>query len=148
MRLVFAAVALLLSGSSTAQILTSSAGNAATGTSGYVVYSVGEAVIDTYEAASSGFTYGFNQPIPGTIGVLENLSPTVTVFPNPTTAILVVEAKSGSTILIYDALGKQVFYRVMNEDALTCDLQHLTPGPYTMQVQLGRESSVIKLIKI
>lgn len=148
MRLVFTAVALLITGSVTAQIFIGSAGNSASSTSGYIVYSVGQMVIDTYDVSSNSFTYGFNQPIPGTIGVLENTSREISVFPNPTVSTIQVEARRGSTISIYDVSGKEVYIASMSEDKVTCDLSALISGNYTMMVRHTTNITTIKLIKI
>jgi hypothetical protein len=136
MRLVFAAVALLTTRSAAAQILIGSVGNSATGTTGYVVYSLGETVIDTYDASANSFTYGFNQPIPGTIGVLENPSPSISVYPNPTLSFIEVEAQQGSSLVFYD------------EKKITCDLSALKAGSYTMRAQSAEGITNIKLVKI
>lgn len=148
MRLVFAAVALLMTGRAAAQILIGSAGNSATGTTGYVVYSIGETVIDTYDASVNSFTYGFNQPIPGTIGVLENPSPSITVYPNPTLSFIEVEAQRGSSLVFYDASGKVVYTAFMAENKITCDLSALKSGSYTMRAQSKEGITNIKLVKI
>lgn len=148
MRLVFAAVALLMTGRAAAQILIGSAGNSATGTTGYVVYSLGETVIDTYDASVNSFTYGFNQPIPGTIGVLENPSPSITVHPNPTLSFIEVEAQRGSSLVFYDASGKVVYTAFMAENKITCDLSALKSGSYTMRAQSKEGITNIKLVKI
>lgn len=148
MRLVFAAVALLMTGRAAAQILIGSAGNSATGTTGYVVYSIGETVIDTYDASVNSFTYGFNQPIPGTIGVLENPSPSISVYPNPTLSFIEVEAQRGSSLVFYDASGKVVYTAFMAENKITCDLSALKSGSYTMRAQSKEGITNIKLVKI
>ena len=148
MRLVFAAVALLITGSAAAQILIGSAGNSATGTSGYVVYSLGETVIDTYDASANSFTYGFNQPIPGTIGVLENPSPSISVYPNPTLSFIEVEAQQGSSLVFYDVGGKVVYTAFMDEKKIACDLSALKAGSYTMRAQSAEGITNIKLVKI
>ena len=148
MRLVFAAVALLMTGRAAAQILIGSAGNSATGTTGYVVYSIGETVIDTYDASVNSFTYGFNQPIPGTIGVLENPSPSISVYPNPTLSFIEVEAQRGSSLVFYDASGKVVYTAFVAENKITCDLSALKSGSYTMRAQSKEGITNIKLVKI
>lgn len=148
MRLAFVAVVLLLSrGSATAQILISSAGNAAVGTSEYIVYSIGEMVTETCNSSTNTLTYGFNQPVPGTIGVLENESLEVSVFPNPTTALVVVKCTSGSSVEIYDAAARMVFSSEMTSDQETFDLTSLRAGIHTMVVRMDQKSSTLKLIK-
>lgn len=113
---------------------------------GSITWTVGEVVITTIESPDNHVTQGFNQSNINFVSV-EDLSEkiTLTVFPNPTTDYINVEASKKTKMSIYDSSGKFVkSVSVEKEDQV--DLSELTSGTYILMFE--RNNKKVKSVKI
>lgn len=121
----------------------------------YLTYTVGESFIETIQNDRSVLTQGFHQPTYVTTVVRDPFLPgTITVFPNPTTAMLQVELKEMNleniVLALYDALGKSITDAIPTAGRWQTDLSGLAGGSYFLRVTDTKtnQSSIFKILKI
>lgn len=82
-----------------------------------------------------------------TIGIEENISDEISIYPNPTTGLIHVPVKCDSKIRILDQKGKIVDSFEFNEDHIAeLDLSHLSNGTYVIQSTLHKQTSYGRFI--
>lgn len=58
----------------------------------------------------------------------------ITIYPNPTTGLITVDAIAGSDILVYDLLGKIVYKSTLTNDKSNINLNGLQNGTYSVEI--------------
>ncbi len=90
-----------------------------------------------------------NETVISSIGKV--LTPSLNVFPNPSTGSLTVQVKNisinSSKCFIFNALGQLVFEQPISDMISTLNLNHLTNGIYFCQVKTIHGSSIQKFVK-
>lgn len=72
----------------------------------------------------------------------------VSLFPNPTSDILNLNAKNSiSQLVIYDMLGQKVMERTIGATKATLDVSQLSPGIYLAEIRDAKGSNTLKFIK-
>jgi hypothetical protein len=64
-------------------------------------------------------------------GLLETVTPSLTLYPNPANEVLNVQASARGNLVIYDISGKQVLAINNTSGIITVPIQHLSAGLYT-----------------
>ena len=77
--------------------------------------------------------------------ISENES-SITLFPNPTTDFVTVEAEDLQQVIVFDATGRMIKSVPANENALQLDLTSLRPGVYYISAKTRSTSSFVKSI--
>lgn len=120
-----------------------------------VSYTVGEPIASTIQNDSAVLTQGFHQPTYVTTAIKEAFLPgTITVFPNPTTAMLQVELKEmdldNLVLVLHDAKGSSIAGAAPKANFWQTDLSGLAGGAYWLTVTDTKtnQSSVFKILKI
>lgn len=149
MRLVWMALACLLCGHAGAQILIGSGGDAYTTTTNHVVLTVGEMVIETQQTTSNVLTYGFNQPIPGTIGVLEQGPISIEIFPNPTSNLVRIQTPFDEPLAveIWNSQGQFLSQTTLTPNHPTIDFTNLPAALYIVRLEWQSVPTELKIIK-
>jgi len=149
MKIVWSVLACFLVEQAGAQILIGSGGHAFTTTTNHVVLSIGETIIETQLAASIALTVGFNQPIPGTIGVLEKGPVLVEVYPNPTANFARIETPFSAplSIEIWNVEGKFLQQLTLTPDRPIIDFTYLPATLYILRFEWEGVPTELKIIK-
>ena len=149
MRIVLCVLACLLVGRARAQILISSGGDAYTTTTNHVVLSIGESFVETQTPGANALTYGFNQPIPGTIGILESGPIELEVFPNPTSNYVRVNTafEGALEITIWSASGRLIEVQTIQPQDPILDFRMLPASMYILRMELEHKPYQVQIIK-
>lgn len=138
--------------SSFAQSLTpfviSSSGGFYSNSSGQLSFTTAEmTMVKTFSAGNSILTQGFQQPFDFGVFVTseKNATSSFNVYPNPSAGDfnLLVESKSASAgeVVVYDAMGKEVFKEKMTlmagKQILPLQLSALNQGIYLLQLNMN-----------
>jgi hypothetical protein len=79
------------------------------------------------------------------LGITNNTKETqVMVYPNPAQEVLNIQGvEIGSSIMLYDLMGKLVLQKVCDSTITRLDIEHLTKGTYTLKIitKEGNEGS-------
>lgn len=128
------------------QNVISNGGNYQESSGGSLTWTIGEVVINTLESPDVHVTQGFNQDWLNFLNIevfSEKIN--VSVFPNPTTEFINIEADKKSDLVIYDASGKSVGqYKIDKTDQI--DLSDFSAGIYYLN--FSRKNAKLKTIKI
>lgn len=76
----------------------------------------------------------------------ENNAMEISVFPNPVTDFVIIEAEEMQYVTVYDMSGKMIKSVPTNENALQLDLTDLKPGVYFISAKTRSTSSFVKPI--
>ncbi|MFN0034268.1 MAG: T9SS type A sorting domain-containing protein [Saprospiraceae bacterium] len=130
---------LLLAGSAQSQSVIGSLGGEGNVGSMNLQYTAGEAFVTTIEDNGSALTQGFHQPCLVVTSVEETFLPgAVTVFPNPTAAIVNVRFADikleNLRISLFDAAGKSILTSSVHAELWQTDLSGLAGGYYLLKV--------------
>lgn len=149
MRIVLCVLACLLVGRASAQILISSGGDAYTTTTNHVVLSIGESFVETQTSGVNSLTYGFNQPIPGTIGILETGPIELEVFPNPTSNFVKVNTpfQEALEITIWNASGRLIEVQTIQPERPILDFRMLPASVYILRMNIDYKPYQVQIIK-
>ena len=149
MKLSFSVLACLFFGHAGAQILIGSGGDAYTTTTNHVVLSIGETFIPTETASSNVLTYGFNQPIPGTIGILESGAIEVEVYPNPTSNFVRITTVFDESIraTLWSMDGRLIQELTIDPNHPIIDLRMLPASVYVLRMDMNNMLSEVQIIK-
>lgn len=83
-----------------------------------------------------------------TTGLAELSAATISVAPNPTTDVLTVQLpKANGTLELFDATGRNVLRRSVNNTTTTLQLGHLTNGVYLLRYGNGANAVVTRITK-
>jgi len=135
-----------------AQQVISSTGGTGTNANGTLTYTLGEMVIDTKTIGSTIITQGFHQTKLTVTSVkeLQNLSFTITAFPNPTNDFVTVKLENGKpqkiSFILYDANGKALQNGNIVNYEVELSFISFNPGTYFLKIVKGSEE--IKIVKI
>lgn len=83
------------------------------------------------------------------VGIENNIS-SLSIYPNPTSALLTIEAsnlQNYKTIIISDALGRIVYQTEIEYSKITLDLSNQNPGMYFIEIR-GDQNSVFEKIVV
>jgi len=148
MKTKFTIIALVLSLGLNAQEqhVESSSGGQYFFSTGSMTWTVGEVVINTIQSPDNHLTQGFNQTRINFIGIEEyNNRINVSVFPNPTTDFININASKKTTLRIYDISQKLVkVVSVEKQDKV--DLSNISSGTYLLV--FSKNNKKLKTIKI
>lgn len=149
MRIVLCTLACLFVGRAGAQILISSGGDAYTTTTNHVVLSIGESFVETQTPGANALTYGFNQPIPGTIGILETGPIELEVFPNPTSNYVKVDTpfEEALEITIWSASGQLIEVQTIQPEQPILDFRMLPASVYILRMRIDNKPYQVQIIK-
>ena len=129
-----------------------SSGGEATGTGGTASYSLGQVVYTTYTGTNvKSIAQGVQQPfeISTTISINENYNKLkLSVYPNPTTNYLTLEAKDNSNLSyqLYDLQGKIIERKTVNNKSTKISLEGKPTAIYFLNIV--KNNQVIKTFKI
>ncbi|MCQ2263046.1 MAG: T9SS type A sorting domain-containing protein [Bacteroidales bacterium] len=84
--------------------------------------------------------------ISGTVGIEENNAAQVSIFPNPATSVLNVNAEGYNTVEIVNLLG-QVVYSANAESNMQINVKDLTNGAYFVRMNGANGTTTQKFIK-
>lgn len=156
-RLLFLFVGMMLCYSGTAQeiksYVISSTGASIMGDSGALYLSIGEPMNTEIGDGEIMISQGFLQVSISETTRTENiLDEEVNVFPNPTSADLIIEMPEMNGeyhYQLFDLLGADIVNKELNNSKTTLDLNFLEAGTYFLKVNKGSESSkTLKIIKL
>ena len=101
------------------------------------------------DLAGDGSTYYFDDiAVVGTLGLNGNNNINVSVFPNPTSSNVNIQAEDQiSTIAIYNVLGQKVIDASPNKASYSVDMSQFVSGLYFATVSTEKGSETIKFIK-
>jgi hypothetical protein len=113
---------------------------------GSMVWTVGEVVINTIQSPDNHITQGFNQSRIEFVGIEEySIKIDINVFPNPTTDFVNVIASKKTTLSIYDTSQKLISQKSLEKQDKV-DLSDLSSGTYLLV--FSKNNKKIKTIKI
>lgn len=72
---------------------------------------------------------------------------TILLFPNPSSSIISISGISNAEVTLYDQLGKQVRIFDLTEENLSFDISSLDKGFYFVEVKIGEEKMLKKIVK-
>ena len=149
MRIVWCVLVFFVIEQARAQILIGSGGDAFITTTNYVVVSIGEMVIETQLASSNALTFGFNQPILGTISVLEQRPVLVELYPNPTAnyARIMTPLSGPLTVELWNTQGQLIEQLVLTPDRPIIDFTYLPTSLYILRFEWNGIPTELKIIK-
>lgn len=106
---------------------------------------VPQGTVSNYEAAPVWTDFNIDQ---GTLSLTrEEWSPSINIYPNPTTNQIIISNAIDSIISIYDVLGTEVFKaHIVNDDQII-NMSNWVNGIYFAQFKLGNEIMTKKIIK-
>ncbi|MAZ73512.1 MAG: hypothetical protein CMC70_10240 [Flavobacteriaceae bacterium] len=82
------------------------------------------------------------------LGIQDNIFSQFQFYPNPAnTTLHLVATQNIQSTRIFDALGKEVLSKQMDQSVLNIDVSAMTTGIYFMEVSIGNASRVYKFIK-
>ena len=113
-------------------------------------FTIGEPIINTESDGTYDITQGFHQTNWNFAG-LEDLAPEmdVNIYPNPTSDVLIISTKQfeGVNFTLTDGKGKLVQHDELSEETTSVDVQHLTPGSYSVTL-FDRNQNKLKTFKL
>jgi len=113
---------------------------------GSMVWTVGEVVINTIQSPDNHITQGFNQSRIEFVGIEEHsLKVDINVFPNPTTDFININASKKTKLSIYDMSQKLISQKALQKKDKV-DLSDLSSGTYILV--FTKNNKTIKTIKI
>lgn len=81
----------------------------------------------------------------GTVGVEENASGNVNVYPNPTNSSFTVEAENIQHVMVYNTLGQQIHSQVCDGNSAVVNLSGVDAGIYMVKVVTANGESIQKV---
>jgi hypothetical protein len=146
--------ALLLCKNGDAQQIIANSGTTLQNSNESISFTLGELVIDTYNASTKTLTEGFHQPqiTITAINELSGLDFTVMAFPNPTSDIveLKVEKVNSKDIeyFLLDINGKLLARKKIESSETEIPFSQLAPAIYILKLQVdGKEAKIFKIVK-
>lgn len=123
--------------------------------SGYEIsWTIGEPVIQTLSSGNSIITQGFHQTklIITKISVAENFKSLVSVYPNPTKRVAILEFKEipeKKSFKVFDLSGKILLSKKINAKITPVDLSKFATGSYLLQIMNDNNQSMetFKIVK-
>jgi hypothetical protein len=80
-------------------------------------------------------------------GLNDNVLQSLQAYPNPTSDFLYLKAPVNTEIHIYDILGNEIYYGIINENLYKIDLQPHTNGIYILKLKDNNTIKTIKIVK-
>lgn len=93
--------------------------------------------LTTYGIAGAILTLGFDTIVQYCEDVVESENNLITVYPNPTSGMIRVEAENIQNVSIYNILGEKVFENEVSGDTFEYNLSSQKAGIYIIKVSLG-----------
>ena len=144
----------LIAFTATAQSVIGSSGGSGTVGTMTISYTVGEAVVTTVSNSTITLNQGFHQARYVVTAIRETFpAGTVTVSPNPTSAILQVQLVgvdlNNITITLSDVLGRSLITSKVSNTTWQTDLSDLATGYYLLTVEdtKAQKSNSFKIFK-
>ena len=81
-----------------------------------------------------------------TIGVSEEISEEINIYPNPTKGITTIQGKDLQHITLFDNLGQEVFSTEANGNQWNLDLGSFRAGYYVVKVESGEGVKSLKIL--
>ena len=79
---------------------------------------------------------------------VDNLSPVVSVYPNPTDRLLTVEGRNILSVEVIDAMGRKMMeQQCQDSDKALIDLSSLPRGTYTLRVTTTDGVAIKRVVK-
>jgi hypothetical protein len=127
-------------------------GGRLTNTSATMDFTIGEVVIESLNGNSTVMTQGFLQSNITIIATaISSFQYDISVFPNPTSDVLVIETpgNSGVTYQLIDINGDVLSTNIITGESLKLDIQKHESGMYLLRLthQNGEEHEVYQIIK-
>jgi hypothetical protein len=142
-------------GTTNAQEVISTAGNAHSNNNGSISYTIGEPVIETFTGETNILTQGFLQSnvVVTAIDELPGLDFEISAFPNPATEIvklrIVKESVTGMHYMLYDMNGILLMKNRLKGTVTEVPLGDLSPTEYILKVyNQDKELKSFKIIRI
>ena len=134
--------------------MVASSGTTFMNSSGSISFTIGEGVAQTLSGSDKSITQGFQQSYIAVslINEIKAMDFAITVFPNPTTndltLKLIKETVMGLEYLLFDANGKLISQKNMENSETVIPLSRFAQGYYILKVQEGeKEIKSFKIIK-
>jgi hypothetical protein len=132
-----------------------SSGADATGSGGSVSFSIGQIDYTNQQTASGHVNQGVQQPVEiyHTNGLSNNDAITVSIGPNPTDGLILIQCdatliENGGVALLYDNNGKMVYKNELVDVQTNIDLSAFTRGVYSLQISVANMPlSSFKIVK-
>jgi hypothetical protein len=118
--------------------------------SGYLSYSIGEAVTMTYTSSSVILTQGFHQAeLQSGVPVLGIPDVQMAVYPNPVKNLLTlqVERPEGFIYILYDLRGRMLGTGQMLDEHMEIDFTVFEPAIYILKVTNHEEARLFQIVK-
>ncbi len=131
------------------QEVVSTQGDSYSNSSGSIDYTIGEVVINTVSDGTNDMTQGFHQTNWNFLGLEDNMPEmTVSVYPNPASDVLTVEAEDFNQVLLtlIDFNGKIVYQEEMTNASSSIPVANLASGNYNLK--LSRNNGTLKTFKL
>lgn len=139
------------------QSIMGTAGETFSNGSAIIDFTIGEVVIDTYNASNLRLTQGFHQSVLNVTEVVEiGAESEIDVFPNPAQEYIQIQfhghAETRKVAEIYDMVGKKVLEKNIapNEMMKRIDLDHIKSGQYILIISSDVEGVLnsYKILKL
>jgi hypothetical protein len=133
-----------------AQQNTVSSGGNANGTNGSVSYSVGQIDYSNAQGTNGSINQGVQQVYEFHVGVGEELTMDVSLFPNPTNEFVILQFENFTNDLKYilsDINGKVVAKDAIEASEVQIDMREYATGSYNLTISNDTKNQTIKIIK-
>jgi hypothetical protein len=81
----------------------------------------------------------------GQVGINNNVSETMVLYPNPANNVLFVENAQNANISVYNMVGQVMLAKTANSNRVSMDLSKLSEGAYIVRIANGDEVTTQKL---
>lgn len=115
-------------------------------TGGSVSWTIGEPVILTAESATTHVTQGFQQGNIYVTGVKELDLIQVSIFPNPASETVTIQAPSDMVLRVYDASGRLVAVQDLKEDLNQLNVTGFARGTYNLVFESSNTQKTAQLV--
>ena len=129
---------------------TLTSGGNANGTNGSVSYSVGQIDYSNAQGANGSINQGVQQVYEFHVGVGEELTMDVALFPNPTNEFVILQFENFTNTLKYtlsDMSGKIVAKDNIEAEEIQIDMRQHAAGSYNLTISNDKNHQTIKIIK-
>lgn len=143
-------MALLMSANAQSSIVAT--GGEATGNGGSISFSVGQIAVQSNGDGTTSISEGVQQPYEISVSGVDNypnITLNATVYPNPTLGNLQLTMNNlqlKGEVRVYDANGKYLFMKKIENETTFFDLSDYAPGTYYLNLFSGKQ--MLKSFKV
>ena len=125
-------------------------GGNATGTNGSISYSIGQIDYANVQGSNGSVNQGVQQPYEFYVGLNEELSIDLSLFPNPTHEFIILKLENlleGLSYELFDMNGKLLAQDEIESTETLIDMREFAAGQYHVALSNKNTHQTIKLIK-